>query len=455
MNILIVGNGFDLSHYLPTKYDHFMDVMGAIETHEGETISFDELFSKCREDWFIAKTKEYYLAENLSLEKDQLTEIKKLLKENSWYQYFKDHVNEVKTWIDFEQKIEQVLIVSGRCIADIENIYNSEELYKYFDDDNDIKIRTTDRNILNFFNFSSDEFYDYAINAFYGEENMGAKRTNINADYCNGRKIKNGFNSSLFLDFIQVQLEDFIKIFNLYLDLIIDKLKHRAKFEIFVQSNSLLEPERNCWIQPDLIYSFNYTNTYQRIHSQVKVEYLHGSHGEQQNIVLGVSDLEDKLLKKIKAYGFTKYHQKLFKETDYLFLDKYKEKVKTHKRRVDYFEQDFGNTDPTAKKLERQNIMEVESKLNINISIWGHSLDVSDRDYILDLFSLNDDMDRNVRVIVYYFDKPAKFSLLNNLLAILDKDKVEQWMKKGWLKFKPNPEINFQTEERAVLEEVS
>ena len=31
MNILIVGNGFDLSHYLPTKYDHFMDVMSAIE----------------------------------------------------------------------------------------------------------------------------------------------------------------------------------------------------------------------------------------------------------------------------------------------------------------------------------------------------------------------------------------------------------------------------------------
>lgn len=155
MNILIVGNGFDLSHYLPTKYDHFMDVIGAIETHEGETMSFDELFSKCREDWFIVKTKEYYLTENLSLEKDQLTEIKKLLKENSWYQYFKDHVNEVKTWIDFEQKIEQVLIVSGRCIADIANIYNSEELYKYFEDDdkNKIKIRRIDKEILDFFVF--------------------------------------------------------------------------------------------------------------------------------------------------------------------------------------------------------------------------------------------------------------------------------------------------------------
>ncbi|WP_432209101.1 AbiH family protein, partial [Acinetobacter variabilis] len=146
MNILIVGNGFDLSHYLPTKYDHFMDVMSAIETSKSNSMNFDELFSKFRENWFIAKTKEYYLIENIFLKKDQLTTIQKMLKENSWYQYFKSHVQEIKTWIDFEQKIEYVLIVAARCIADIENIYNSEELYKYFDDDNDIKIRTKDKN---------------------------------------------------------------------------------------------------------------------------------------------------------------------------------------------------------------------------------------------------------------------------------------------------------------------
>lgn len=94
-------------------------------------------------------------------------------------------------------------------------------------------------------------------------------------------------------------------------------------------------------------------------------------------------------------------------------------------------------------------------KLDLNFNIWGHSLDVSDKDYILDLFSLNDDIDRNVRVGVYYFDKLAKFSLLNNLLAILGKDKVEQWMKNGWLQFKLNPEINFQIKERVALEELS
>ncbi len=31
--------------------------------------------------------------------------------------------------------------------------------------------------------------------------------------------------------------------------------------------------------------------------------------------------------------------------------------------------------------------------------------------------------------------------LLNNLITILEKDKVEQWMKNKWLKFEPNPNI--------------
>uniref|UniRef100_UPI0035A179A6 outer membrane protein n=1 Tax=Acinetobacter sp. YH12057 TaxID=2601057 RepID=UPI0035A179A6 len=121
--------------------------------------------------------------------------------------------------------------------------------------------------------------------------------------------------------------------------------------------------------------------------------------------------------------------------------------------KIEYFEKDFGDSDPTAKKLARQNLMDVDSKLNLNVQVWGHSLDVSDKDYIIDLFSLNDDMDRNVRVIIFYFDKQAKFSLLNNLLAILGKDKVEQWMKNKWLEFKPNPEVKFEVDSN--LEEAS
>ena len=133
MNILIVGNGFDLSHYLPTKYDHFMDVMEAIEEAKIESMDFDDLFSKCREEWFIEKTKQYYLTENIQLGKECLEKIRNLLNENSWYKYFKNHIQDIKTWIDFEQKIDEVLIsfrTVSQQITKIKNL-NSNKIFSY------------------------------------------------------------------------------------------------------------------------------------------------------------------------------------------------------------------------------------------------------------------------------------------------------------------------------------
>jgi len=188
------------------------------------------------------------------------------------------------------------------------------------------------------------------------------------------------------------------------------------------------------------IYSFNYTNTYQKFYDQsVETDYLHGSSGKEQNIVLGVSELEDDSLIKLKAFGFTKYHQKIFNDTDYLFLDKYKTQIQSEKDMLGRFQKNYASLDEGSY----QNELHHRVALNLNFYIWGHSLDLSDHDYIQDIFSLNDGMDRNVRVTVYYFDKNAKFALLNNLLAILKKDKVERWMKNEWLKFKKNPEIKF------------
>ena len=45
--ILITGNGFDLFHYLPTKYGHFIAIMTTIEDcNFSEDVSFEELFGK-------------------------------------------------------------------------------------------------------------------------------------------------------------------------------------------------------------------------------------------------------------------------------------------------------------------------------------------------------------------------------------------------------------------------
>ena len=60
--------------------------------------------------------------------------------------------------------------------------------------------------------------------------------------------------------------------------------------------------------------------------------------------------------------------------------------------------------------------------------------------YIKELFSFNEPYDQGVRVVVYHYNS-AQFDLLSNLIYILKKDKVENWMKKGWLRFEPNPNI--------------
>lgn len=420
-NILIVGNGFDLSHYLPTKYDHFMVVMQAIEnwdTQKGD-MNFDDLFdlNHKKEGWFFKKTKEIYDTDEIKISIDQVSKLKEQLKENVWYQYFSEHVRQVQTWIDFETKIDEVLLSLSKGLP-------------YFVQMSVMKKTSFQQSKL--INEIGTNNYDI-LNSFKLFGTAGIGYQGFNNKFCDGEKAENGFSSIVFLNFLQFQLENFIEIFNHYLKLIINKFECKAQFKVIEKH----------WQQLNEIYSFNYTNTFQSFYQQqVNTEFLHGKLGENQNIVLGIDDLNSDELKKLKAYGFTKYHQKLFKDTDYLFLDSYKSKVKVNKKKIEYFEKDFVGSS-VDRGLYREQIMELESKLDLTFYIWGHSLDVSDKDYIIDLFSLNDDIDRNVRVVIYYFNPNAKFSLLNNLLAILEKDKVEHWMKNRWLKFEENPQIDF------------
>ena len=484
MNILIVGNGFDLSHYLPTKYDHFMDVMGAIEAkdtgglpknlaeksidewlnllektfqkREGIAsppydMAFDELFSKTRDPKFIEKTKEFYLTESVEICAKDVLRLQYRLGLNCWYQYFKNHVKEVKTWIDFEIKISEALRVVANFLVQLENTmdefgsFSTKICFYGQREQRQVFLTREYCNVLELFKilksgyFLDQEDYDengcsFNVPVDIGDPDIGDLRFYINNTYI---LFQSGFSKmkiDQILSELYKQLDEFIEIFNQYLELVVNQLNPLENLQIGC----------NDWIYPDKIYSFNYTNTYQRFYDVTEVDYLHGSHGKRQNIVLGISELEHDNLKKLKAYGFTKYHQRLFNDTDYLFLDRYKNTILNTKKQIINLENQLKGEIRSAYRDNIRNSIDKiaqKNKLNLNFYIWGHSLDISDRDYIFDLFSLNDEMDRNVKVTVYYFDKNAKFSLLSNLLAILGKDKVELWMKKGWLRFESNPNV--------------
>jgi hypothetical protein len=130
MKILVIGNGFDLEHGLPTKYKDFLDFIKTI----------NEIFV---DDWLNKGDKEYYnwisginglndnLREYFLLNKLQnnniIIELLQLSKDNIWIKYFIDNMNyEKEGWIDLESEISHVI----KCFEYMKNYseYNRKGL---------------------------------------------------------------------------------------------------------------------------------------------------------------------------------------------------------------------------------------------------------------------------------------------------------------------------------------
>ncbi|WP_163120154.1 AbiH family protein [Acinetobacter pittii] len=435
MNILIIGNGFDLSHYLPTKYDHFMAAMHSIEDNTSDVeMGFDDIFKKLliSEKYFFEKTRELYDVNQIKLSTELIKELKFRLIENCWYKYFSLHSKEIRTWIDFEQKIEEALVLVADILNKIEKKYEDTGKFNY-------EIFTLS---------SSNSKYYFPTLQFQLLKCLGLIKSKFdepNNDYKEGYLTKEfftvegqekfGFNSRKFLSSLQKELNNFIDLFNIYIQEIIKNLNPTFDFN-FHNSNNI-----------NKVFSFNYTNTFERFYKKnTTIEYLHGKSDTQHNLVLGISDIYNPSLLNSKMYGFTKYHQKIFKETQYNFLNDIILNYNKLQNELKKLESELALK--FSLPIDREGIYReigvIKSQIKnfkLNISIWGHSLDVSDEVYINEIFSLNEDRYDNVQVTIYYFDENAKFELLANLIHILKKDKVEKWMKNKWLYFKKNPDL--------------
>ena len=145
------------------------------------------------------------------------------------------------------------------------------------------------------------------------------------------------------------------------------------------------------------------------------IKHLHGK-AEDKNIVLGISDLNDNL-RQYKIFSFVKTYQKLINNTDYLFLD-----------------------EPNIKVIKNPNLSVLNEKIKCSIVIWGHSLDISDEEYIKEIFDLNKKTSLYlVKLEVWYHTTPHE--ALANLMNIMGKDIIQKWMKEGWLVFEAAPNI--------------
>ncbi|MBQ6539567.1 MAG: hypothetical protein IJL71_00890, partial [Oscillospiraceae bacterium] len=122
MNILIVGNGFDLAHDLPTRYTDFMTFLTlAEELNNAGDMSGIDTYAYNRSHANIQK----YLLD-LSYSKDRLQQIMSFITNNTWYHYFKyileGNCGIGKNWIDFESEIKNIVEYFDRQTNDIYSV---------------------------------------------------------------------------------------------------------------------------------------------------------------------------------------------------------------------------------------------------------------------------------------------------------------------------------------------
>ena len=87
MNILIIGNGFDLAHGLPTSYRDFLKFVNLTET---------EICSRLQSCGLTGEESA-----------EDAKRIKQLIKENYWINYFNNTTNYGERWVDFEGEISK------------------------------------------------------------------------------------------------------------------------------------------------------------------------------------------------------------------------------------------------------------------------------------------------------------------------------------------------------------
>ncbi|MFC3172289.1 AbiH family protein [Acinetobacter vivianii] len=292
MNILIVGNGFDLSHYLPTKYDHFMVAMGAIENwdeQKGE-MGFDDLFGSLyeKENYFFKYTKAIYQTGEIKISVEKINNIKAQLKKNVWYQYFSDHMREVRTWIDFEEKINKALVILIEFIDKISiylsksnaidlDFYSLKKVFKKYE----IEVQENELDIATIFKIFDEkivkEEIDPDLELFHDQKDSISRYIEFNKINISCiRKEHVGFsyfNTENFINELYNMLNKLISIFDFYLQYIVDSM-------LLSNDDCFVRGHRNYYSE---IYSFNYTSTYKKYYNKSQsIDYLHGKLGRGQ-----------------------------------------------------------------------------------------------------------------------------------------------------------------------------
>ena len=399
MNILLIGNGFDLAHGLPTQYKNFLDfcikakvIFISIDGRESN-LYYDEYLR----DWDInSKIKESLMEayksrnrkifddgtyhDEFTTSNDALNKLYPLINKNVWIEYFSECPSYIgENWIDFETEISRV-------------IQTIDVARDYIVQHKDIMDIPRDmQGIL-----------------------MGIiKKSKGNLkDICGSIEHIDRFTGRLYKD-----LKSLVRALEIYLTEFVEKI-----------NNDVVISEIN-ELKIDHVLSFNYTNTFEKkygIGKSIEYNFIHGEAKESNtiesnNMVLGIDEYlpEDRKDKETYFIGFKKYYQRILKSTgcDYVdWIDSIKDAYEEACYKAAGFSGKMGNNSRKARPTDFH--------CSSNLYIFGHSLDITDGD-ILRALICND----NVNTKIFYYrekkdDKRTLEKLISNLVRVIGQDEL-------------------------------
>ena len=271
MITLVVGNGFDLEHELPTQYKDFLKFLRVLNELNNNTS-----FGGYKDNVYLgSKFKSLATSEGLNIElvnvatawicEDVSASIKfaSSIGSNSWVHYFQTiyEENQIKgeDWIDFENEISKVV--------------------RKLEEESTFLMKKS-----NFF-YRKDSIIEFM-----------KERDNYTID-CKNK----------LAEYFIKEMDSFISFLEKYISLV-------GELEINHTSDDI----KSIAGKVNNLISFNYTDTFRRKYNKsVTADFVHGKANEN-NIILDIEETienKDEISKKILCIRFKKYFQRIYKKT--------------------------------------------------------------------------------------------------------------------------------------------
>lgn len=409
MNILMIGNGFDIAHDLPTKYSDFLEFCYRLKVTYSWQGTDRQFIDKHIKTWKIWGEKDLgkYLIETFQSRKKEIVsdengnrievytssnncvqEMFKCIKNNVWYNYFeriyKDNLIKGDNWIDFESEIKRIVKLFDEHTGYMNSTYN-----KWAVEDE-----------------GENEFLDIFLKLL--KDNVWKEyRLNYNKDEKYIIRFK---------DVNQIMNDDLDKLtrcLEIYLTDCVEKIditKKPKEIEDILTQNKDVK-----------VFSFNYTHTIETKYN-IDPNMIHYIHGEckidnnisTDNMILGIDEYWPENEKSLHTnYAtFKKFWQRIVKCTK----NDYGEWLEQCKKE---FEQ-FSEIRRTVVKTMGYS----------NLYIFGHSLDATDKDLLRDFL-----LHPGIATTIYYYDKATFGQQVINLIGVLGQDNLNQMYKIGKIRF--------------------